>query len=149
MLSSPYHKKGEQACEHNSQKMFFRVAKQAMYRTIETEQPNSSKDDEPAVARRRRVLLSLSWYSSVPFGRAHAAAWGRGSPYVIQSFSTTGRGRSKLMFEGLVSLKETNGRPSVRLARCQRQRFRTQGQACGDAPATRKKRQWSTSKHLV
>ena len=43
-----------------------------MHRTKETEQLNSSKDDEPEVARRRRVLLSLSWYSSVPFGRAHA-----------------------------------------------------------------------------
>ena len=112
-----------------------------MHRTKETEQLNSSKNHEPAVAKRRRVLLSLSWYSSVPLGKAHMAAWGRGSPYVIQSFSTTGRGRSKLKFEGLVSLKETNGRPSVRLARCLRQRFRTQGQTRGDAPATRKQRQ--------
>ena len=62
----------------------------------------------------------------------HAKAWGRGSPYVIQSFSTTVRERSKLIDEGLVSLKEVSGRPPVRLARCLWQRFSDQDHASGD-----------------
>ena len=59
-------------------------------------------------------------------------AGGRGSPYVIQGFSATGRGRLKLVGEGLVSLKETNGRPPVRLARCPWQRFSVPGYTSGD-----------------
>ena len=59
-------------------------------------------------------------------------AKGRGSPYVIQGFSATGRGRSKLVGEGLVNLKETIGRPPVRLARCPWQRFSVQGYTSGD-----------------
>ena len=58
-------------------------------------------------------------------------AGGRGSPYVIQGFSATGRGRSKLVCEGLVSLKVTVGRPPIRLARCTWQRFRIQDHASG------------------
>jgi hypothetical protein len=42
----------------------------------------------------------------------------RGSPYIIQGFSPTGRGRFKLAVEGLVSLKEEDDRPPARLAHC-------------------------------
>ena len=58
-------------------------------------------------------------------------AWGRGSPYVIQGFGATARGRSKLKGEGLVSLKEVSGRPPVRLARYPWQRFRSQDHTSG------------------
>jgi hypothetical protein len=58
-------------------------------------------------------------------------AGGRGSPYVIQGFSATARGRSKLKGEGLVNLKEEIGRPPVRLARCPWQRFSGQGHTSG------------------
>ena len=61
-------------------------------------------------------------------------AGGRGSPYVIQGFSATGRGRSKLVCEGLVSLKGTVGRPPVRLARCTWQQVRSQGHTNGVNP---------------
>lgn len=54
-------------------------------------------------------------------------AGGRGSPYVIQGFSATVRGRSKLSGEGLASLKEDIGRPPGRLARCTWQQVRSQG----------------------
>ena len=61
-------------------------------------------------------------------------AEGRGSPYVIQGFSATDRGRSKLRDEGLVSLKEGIGRPPVRLAQCTWQQVRNQSHASGDNP---------------
>ena len=59
-------------------------------------------------------------------------AGGRGSPYVIQGFGATARGRSKLVGEGLVNLKGTIGRPPVRLAHCPWQRFGVQGYTSGD-----------------
>jgi len=71
--------------------------------------------------------------SSAELGRSpHDEAKGRGPPYVIQSFSATVRGRSKLQGEGLVSLKEVTGRPPSRLARCLWQRLKDQSLAVGD-----------------
>jgi len=43
-----------------------------MHRASDTERLNRSQRHVPAVAWQRRVLLSLSWYSSVPFGRLTA-----------------------------------------------------------------------------
>jgi len=70
-----------------------------MHRRSDTEHLKRGQYNASAVAR-RRTLLALSWYSSVPFGwalwlcsgQARDEAKGRGPPYVIQSFSATVQG---------------------------------------------------------